>query len=117
MNMYYASLYIAVALASIGQLLLKAGAMRETKVLLGVRFNALIILGILLLGGSVVLSVLGMQVVPLRDVAAIIPLAYVFVPLLSRAILKEPLTKKVIVGTMFIVIGMVLFNTPILPLM
>lgn len=109
----YAMVYMAVGCASLGQLFMKVGAIRPTRSIVGLRVNAWMFLGLAFMGLSVLLSVLGMRVVPLRDIAAIIPLAYVFVPLLSRFFLKESLKSRTIVGTACIVFGMIVFNVPL----
>lgn len=117
LDFYYILIYIAVAFAAIGQVFLKKGATLKTTPILGLRLNVMIALGIACLICSVLLSVQGMQRVPLRDVAAIIPLAYVFVPFLSRVFLKEPLRPNTLIGTAVIIIGMTLFNIQLLQLL
>jgi drug/metabolite transporter (DMT)-like permease len=53
-----------------------------------------------------------MSVVPLRDMAFILPAVYVLVPLFSKIFLKERFGKQTIIGTLIMVVGIVIFNIP-----
>lgn len=113
---YYGILYFSVSLAAIGQVLLKRGAGERGRNLLGLRLNPWVILGLGIMALSMLLSIRGLSVVPLRDVAFILPTVYLLVPLFSRIFLGEQMGKRTVLGTLVIIVGIVLFHMPFAPL-
>ena len=109
----YLLLYLSMLLVSISQILLRYGA---TKYLKGLRVvvNPYVLSGYTLLLCSLYFNIMGLRDVPLKDMCFILPTSYVLVPLLSRWIFKEQLTRKYLLGITFIIIGASIFNLKIL---
>lgn len=116
MTFFYIVLYLAVFVGAVGQVLLKIGSGREGLDLGIICVNIWVILGLGAMVVSMLLSVRGLSLVPLRDMAFILPTAYVLVPLFSRIFLKEKLNARILTGTLILVVGVVLFNLPIINL-
>jgi drug/metabolite transporter (DMT)-like permease len=112
MTKYYVIIYLAVFLAAAAHIMLKYGSGRGGLNLIIMRLNLWVVLGMGAMVLSMLLNVRALSVVPLRDMAFIMPTVYVLVPLFARIFLKERLTRQTIVGTMFIIAGVVLFNLP-----
>lgn len=109
---YYAIMYFAVFLAAAAHIMLKYGSGRGGLNLIILRLNLWVVLGMGAMVLSMLFNVRALNKVPLRDMAFIMPTVYVLVPLFARIFLKERLTRQTIVGTMFIIAGVVLFNLP-----
>ena len=56
------------------------------------------------------LNVFALQAIPLKTVTAWTALTYVVTPLLSRAVLREPLNKGMLAGSALILAGIVVFS-------
>lgn len=113
MIQYYILMYIAVFFAAAGQVMLKMGSRKDGIELGIITVNIWVILGLMTMVFSMLFSVRGLSVVPLRDLAFILPAVYILVPLFSMIFLKEKLAKRTIVGTTILVSGIILFNIPI----
>ena len=116
MAFYYIIIYTAVFLAAAGQILLKLGAGAEGIDLGLIRINAWVIGGLGAMVASMLLSVRALSVIPLRDMAFILPAVYVLVPVFSALLLKERMGKKNLYGTLLMISGIILFNIPFLTL-
>lgn len=110
MSFYYGLMYASVLLGAVGQVLLKLGAGGNGRRLWFLRLNGWIMLGLTAMVAAMLLSVRGLSVVPLRDMAFILPTVYIAVPLFSRIFLKERLPPRVLGGTGILIIGIVVFN-------
>jgi drug/metabolite transporter (DMT)-like permease len=109
---FYLLIYIAVFLAAAGQIMLKIGSGAGGIDLGIIRLNFWVCLGLGAMVFSMLLNVRALSVVPLRDMAFILPTVYVLVPLFSRIFLKEQLGRRTIIGTMILIAGVVIFNIP-----
>ena len=116
MMLYYFLMYIAVFFAAAGQVMLKKGSGAKGFKFGVIKLNIWVILGLMTMVFSMLFSVRGLRVVPLVDLAFILPTIYILVPLFSMIFLKERLAKNTIVGTIVLVVGIVLFNIPIIKL-
>ena len=114
MTMYYILIYLAVVLVAAGQVLLKQGSGRGGLNLGILRLNLYVTLGLAALAMSMFMNVRALSVVPLRDVAFIMPTVYILVPLFARIFLRERFSRRTILGTLLILVGMIIFNLPIL---
>lgn len=112
MTFFYVLIYIAVLLAAAGQVMLKLGSGAGGLNLGILRLNLWVFLGLVAMVMSMLLSVRGLSVVPLRDIAFILPTVYIVVPLFSWIFLKDKLEKRTIIGTMILALGIFLFNIP-----
>jgi drug/metabolite transporter (DMT)-like permease len=116
MSYFYIILYLAVFMGEGGQVLLKIGSGRGGLDLGIICLSTWVMLGFGAMGMSMLLSVRGLSVVPLRDMAFILPAAYVLVPLFSRIFLKEKVNARVMTGTIILIMGIALFNIPLITL-
>jgi drug/metabolite transporter (DMT)-like permease len=113
MTTYYILIYIAIVLAAAGQVMLKMSSNRKGFKLLTFNLNLWVPLALVFMILSMFLSVRALKVVPLRDMAFILPTVYILVPLFARIFLKERLHRQTIIGTFIIIIGMLIFNLPL----
>lgn len=113
MTIFYLIMYLAVLLAATGQVLLKIGAGANGLNLGVMRLNIWVIFGLGAMVLSMLLNVRGLSVVPLRDMAFILPTVYIAVPFFSRIFLKERLKRRTLIGTLIMIAGIVVFNIPI----
>ncbi len=105
-------MYIAVLMAAIGQIMLKIGSGRGGIDFKLLRLNIFVATGFVAMLVSMLLSVRALSIVPLRDMAFILPAVYVLVPLFARIFLKEQIPKQTIAGTLIIVAGITVFHLP-----
>lgn len=110
---YYLMIYAAVFLASAGQILLKKGIAVGGFRIRFLCINVWVVLGFGAMIFSMLLSVRGLRYVPLRDMAFILPMIYILVPLFSYIFLGERLSRRVIIGTALMIVGVIIFNIPI----
>lgn len=113
MKIYYFILYISVFLAAMGQVLLKLGSEKNGFNLFMIQLNIWVVMGLGAMTLSAFLSLRGFSVVPLRDMAFILPTVYILVPVFAKFILKERFGKKTFIGSLILLSGIVLFNIPI----
>ncbi len=111
--MPYLLLYIAITLAAAGQVLLKHGAGRGGLDVGILRLNLWVVLGLGAMVGSMLLSVRALSVVPLRDVAFILPAVFILVPVFAWLFLGERISRATVIGTVIILVGMVAFHLPL----
>ncbi len=97
----------SVLIASISQLLLKKGSAKKEK---NLYFNKYTIGGYLLLFTSTLLTVYAYRTLNLSIGMMLESLSYIFVPMLSVVILKEKLSKRILLGMLIIVLGVVLYS-------
>jgi len=105
--------FLAVFLTGIGQILLKIGSAHQgnrKNAFLAVYLNrpTLVAYGLLLL--VTVISVIALKEIPLKVFYAIASLGFLVVVGLSRRVLKEKVTKKMVGGIVLIVFGIMVFN-------
>jgi len=112
MIFFYVIMYVAVLLAAAGQILLKIGSGKKGVNILFIQLNLWVGLGLTAMIFSMLLNVRALSVVPLRDMAFIMPTIYIIVPLFSKIFLNEQIRPRVVVGTIVMILGIVLFNLP-----
>jgi drug/metabolite transporter (DMT)-like permease len=117
MTGFYVMLYFSVILAAAGQVLLKFGVGAGGLDLGILRLNRWIFLGMCAMVLCVFISVRGLSVVPLRDLAFILPAVYIAVPVFSRIFLKEKIKRRTIIGTLIMIAGSIVFNIPMIRLL
>jgi len=106
------SIFLAgVLMASIGQVLMKKGALARSQVSVFRSFLDLrIVAGYGLMLASTVTSTIALKSIPLHFTVCLLPLGYVVVVLMSVAILHERMTRRHAWGLVLIVLGVVVFN-------
>ena len=101
---------LGTAMAGFSQILLKKAANKKYETALQEYLNPYVIIGYGIFGLTTVLGVIAVRFIPLTLYAALSASGQVFVPLLSRIILKEEISRKKALGMAMIVIGVVVFS-------
>lgn len=94
----------SVFIASFAQILLKKGASKTN-----IYINAFTIIGYVLMCISILCSYLGYYEVEFGLSGVLQALSFIFVPLFSYFLLKEKITKKMVVGIVLIILGTVIY--------
>ena len=100
----------AVFIASVSQILLKKAAMKKTNNLLEDYINPLVITAYGLLVGTTLLTIKALQELSVSMGSVLESLGYIFVAILSRVFLNEKMSKKSLIGYVFIIVGIFLFS-------
>lgn len=100
----YAALVIAILMTIGSQILLKIGASRS-----GGSLNVHTLSGMAMFGLVTVLIVYALQVVDLKTVIGLNALTFIGVPLAAKAFLGEELTRRGIMASLIIAIGILVF--------
>lgn len=111
MNRYYLFFIAGTVLSAFGQVLLKTGADRtgSRNIILSM-LNFRTIAGYGLIFTSLVTSTYAMTVLPFKTAVAVLPLAYILVPLFSHLLLHEKISAQTACGGAIILAGIVIFN-------
>ena len=114
-------LVLGAAISSVSQIVLKRGADRPVpegltrwRGLAAQYLNVHVVVGYGLLVISMGLAVIALAKVELKYSAIIEALGYAMVMVLSRVFLREPMTRRKIVGNLVIMVGVLLFGSTIL---
>lgn len=110
MTQYYLLAFTAITLTGFAQLFLKVGASRGGFDLRERRAHPMLLLGLGTLAIAMLLNVRSLSVLPLRALAFISPVAYILTPLLAGLFLGEKLSRNVVLGTVVVIVGMIVFN-------
>ena len=108
-NGYYAIGLLSVTIASFSQVLLKKGAMKKYDSFIKEYLNVFVILGYIMMFGSVFLTMLVYRGLNFMSVPVLEAVGYVLVPVLSYFFFKEKLTKRIIMGSLFILAGVCVY--------
>lgn len=107
---YYFMVVAGVFLCSCSQLMLKKSAVKTHKNILYSMLNWRVFLAYLISFGSLFINILAMSKgVNVKDMPILESSGYIFVPLLSFLVLKEKVTKQLILSMFLIIIGIVIF--------
>ena len=98
----------SVLIASVSQILLKLSAGKTYPNRLREYLNPFVMLAYLLFFGCTLVSVFALRVVPLSLAPVLEASGYVFVAILSRAVLGERITKKKALGLSVILAGILI---------
>lgn len=107
---YSLILLSSVFISSISQILLKKSAEISYPSKLREYLNPYVILGYGLFFGCTLLSMLALRVVPLSMSPIIESLGYIFVAILSFLFFKERFTKRQMLGTILIIMGVLIYS-------
>ena len=100
-----------VVMASIGQVVMKKGALRgRDRSVLRSFLDPYVIAGYTLMLVSTITNTIALKVLPLHLTVALLPLGYVVVVLLSVAVLSERMRRHHVWGMLMILAGIALFN-------
>lgn len=102
-----------VAAISVGQMLFKHTAAMLSTAANGIWawFNPYLFAALALYGGAALAWVYVLRQVPLNLAYSLFALSFLFVPLLSLIIFREPFTLRMAAGSAVIVLGVYLFNS------
>ena len=107
---YYIFVIAGIFACSLSQLLLKKSANEEHKSCIYEVINPLVIMAYTIFFCSLLINIWAMSNgVQLKEMALLESLGYIFVPLLSFSLLKEQITNRIIFGTIFILLGIIVF--------
>jgi len=109
MNHYLIAL-AAVGITVVSQMLLKRGAVTSKKTVTSVYLNPYTLFGYALLVISTVLIVYALKGIDMKEMVFILPLTYVFVPLLATVLFEEKVGRNQVIGIFLIFIGIIIFN-------
>jgi drug/metabolite transporter (DMT)-like permease len=102
---------VGVVLASVGQILMKLGALRSrARRLIASLLDPYSVAGYALMLTSTITSTIALKVLPLKVTVSLLPLGYVIVVLLSRLVLGERMRRGQLFGMFIILAGIILFN-------
>ncbi|WP_026652326.1 hypothetical protein [Butyrivibrio proteoclasticus] len=103
---------VAEIIASTSQVLLKKSAQKNYSSIVREYLNVLVISGYMLLVLSMALSIFCYDDTRLGYMGVVVmePVGYIFVMIMSRIFFKEGFTKRKIIGMIFILSGIAIFN-------
>ena len=94
---------VSVLISSISQIILKKSAARKYDSLIKKYLNVRVI-------GAYAMFFLSYTGVPLTLGALLESAGYIYIPLLSFIFLKEKITPRMVVGSLFIICGIIVYN-------
>lgn len=107
----FIGLYIfAVFISSVSQILLKKSTNKKQTSLLKEYLNPIVLIAYAIFSLSILITIVSYKIIPLSLGPVLESCGYIFIIILSRFILKEKLTKKKVIGTILIIIGMICFT-------
>lgn len=109
MNGYYVLGILSVIIASCSQILLKKGAMKQYDSFIREYLNVYVISGYMLMFASVFLTMIVYRGMDFMNVPVIEAIGYILVPVLSYFFFKEKLTRKKVLGILFILAGILVY--------
>ena len=107
---YSLILLASVFISSVSQIFLKKSATIKYPSKIREYLNAYVIIGYGLFFGCTIISMYALKVVPLSMAPVLESCGYIFVALMSFFFLKEKFTKRQLIGTVFIMIGVVIYS-------
>ena len=107
---YSLILLFSVFVSSVSQILLKKSAGIKYSSKIREYLNPYVIIGYTLFFGCTIISMYALKVVPLSMSPVLESCGYIFVALISYIFLKEKLTKKQLLGTALIILGVIIYS-------
>lgn len=101
---------VSVLISSISQIILKKSAARKYDSLIKEYLNVRVIGAYAMFFLSTLLTMYAYTGVPLTLGALLESAGYIYIPLLSFIFLKEKITPRMVVGSMFIIGGIIIYN-------
>ena len=103
-------MFISALLAALSQIILKSSAVRQYENPWKNIFNSRVIFAYILLSCSLFLNLIAYKTVAYKWGPVIASTSYIYVIFLSRIIFGEKLTRRKILGSLIIVIGIIVFS-------
>ncbi len=110
-NMFLWLALLSVVIASFSQVMLKLGAGKTYNSKIREYLNIYVITGYGMLFVSMVLTIVAYSHLSYLSVPVVEAVGYVLVPILSYFIFKEKLTKRKLLGILFILVGIMVYYT------
>lgn len=107
---YSLILLFSVFVSSVSQILLKKSAGIQYPSKLREYLNPYVIIGYTLFFGCTILSMYALKIVPLSMSPVLESCGYIFVAVMSFVFLGEKFTKKQMIGTALIVLGVIIYS-------
>ena len=101
---------VSVLISSISQIILKKSAARKYDSLIKEYLNVRVIGAYAMFFLSTLLTMYAYTGVPLTLGALLESAGYIYIPLLSFIFLKEKITPRMILGSLFIICGIIVYN-------
>lgn len=101
---------ISVFISSVAQIILKKSAVKKYDSVIKEYLNIRVIGAYSIFFLSTLLTMYAYKGVPLSSGALLESVGYIYIPVLSLIILKEKITPRMIMGSLFIIGGIVVFN-------
>lgn len=109
MNKYWIALFAAVFVSTASQMLLKRGALRESKGFLDDYMNPWVIGGYVLMIISTLCIIFAYRGVDYKNGPVVESLGFVLVMIFGRAFFREKLSQKKILGMCLVIAGIAVF--------
>ncbi len=110
-NIFFVLLYIVnVAFASFSQVLLKKSAQKQYKSKVYEYVNPLVAISYAIFFGTTIITVLCYNYMNLSTGVIVDSMGYIFVSFFSLMFLKENFSKRKLAGTVFIVLGLIIYS-------
>lgn len=109
-SLFSGLILVNVLVSASSQLLLKKAAQKSYTTMLQSYLNPMVIGAYAIFFGTTIINVFALKYVPLSLAAVLEATAYIYIPVLSFVVLKEPVTSRTARGILLIVIGIVIFS-------
>lgn len=103
--LYVIFFIISIIIASYSQILLKKGTAKKN-----IYINKYTIMGYLLMIISTLFTLYAYKGIPLSLSQILQSLSFIFVAVFSHILLDEKITKRIVIGTIFIFIGIIIYS-------
>lgn len=105
---------VSVLISSISQIILKKSAVRKYDSVIKEYLNVRVICAYAMFFLSTLLTMYAYTGVPLTLGTLLESAGYIYIPLLSLIFLKEKITPRMVVGSLFIICGIIIYNLNII---
>ena len=109
-NPYVIVMIVSAFIASFSQILLKISAGKKHENVIREYVNPLVIGGYVMLVVSMLLGIVCYKHMDYMQVVILEPIGYIIVMFLSRIFFREKITKRKVLGMLFILAGIIVFN-------
>lgn len=109
MIFYVSILFISVIISAYSQILLKKSALKEHKCFIYEYLNPFVIISYLIFFCAIFLDMIGLKKVPVSYIPIIESSSYFFIIIFSKIFLKEKLSKRKLISTIIIILGIMIF--------
>lgn len=105
----YAIALINIPIGGLAQVLLKKSAIQEHSSILKQYINVKVISAYAMFFATTIMSPIALRILPLKITPIFDAIGYIIVPLMGYIFFKDHITKKYLVGVIFIFFGIIIF--------